>query len=166
LISFTARSITGERAQTEEVELDQARGLDVVLVELRDHAAAFFVGIQGREFRELRRSNHHATGVHAGVARQAFQRASEIDEVLDLLVFLVEPLELGLLLERVVQRDAELEGNELGDLVHVAVAHAQHAAHVAHHGLRGHGAVGDDLRDLLSAVLVRHVFDDAGRGRP
>ena len=28
----------GERAQAQEVELDQARGLDVVLVELRDHA--------------------------------------------------------------------------------------------------------------------------------
>ncbi len=43
----------GERAQAEEVELDQARGLDVVLVELRDHAAALFVGVQRRELGEL-----------------------------------------------------------------------------------------------------------------
>src|SRR6188768_1712731 len=49
------------------------------------------------------------------------------------------------LLQRVVERDTELERNELGDLVDVAVTHAEHAAHVAHHGLRRHGAVGDDL---------------------
>ncbi len=62
---------------------------------------------------------------------------------------------------RVVQRDAELEGNELGDLVDEAVTHSEHATDVAHHGLRGHGAVGDDLRDPLAAVLLRHVLDDA-----
>ena len=99
--------------------------------------------------------------MHAGVAREAFERARQVDEVLDLLVFLVEALELGLLLERVVERDAELERNQLGDLVDEAVAHAEHAAHVAHHRLRGHGAVGDDLRDALAAVLLRDVFDDA-----
>ena len=62
---------------------------------------------------------------------------------------------------RVVERDAELERNELGDLVDVAVTHAEHAAHVAHHRLRRHGAVGDDLRDALASVLLRDVFDDA-----
>ena len=145
----------------EEVELHQARGLDVILVELRDHAAALVVGVQRGELGQLRRRDHHATGVHAGIARQPFERPREIDEVLDLLVFLVETLELGLLFERIVERDAELEGNELGDLVDVAVAHAEHATHVAHHGLRRHGAVGDDLRHAFAAILLRHVFDDA-----
>ena len=88
-----------ERAQSEEVELHEARGLDVVLVELRDDAAALVVGVQRREFRELRRRDHHATGVHAGVAREALERTREVDEILDLLVFLVETLELGLFLD-------------------------------------------------------------------
>ena len=150
-----------QRAQTQEVELHEARGLDVVLVELRDDAAALVVRVQRRELRQPRRRDHDATRVHAGVARQALERAREVEEVLDLLVVLVEPLELGFLLDRVVERDAELEGNQLRDLVDVAVAHAEHATAVAHDGLRGHRAVGDDLRDALAAVLLRDVLDDA-----
>ena len=153
--------MTVKRAQSEEVELHQAGGLDVVLVELRDHAAALVIGVQRREFRQLRGRDHHAAGVHAGVAREPFERLRQVDEVLDLLVFLVEPLELGLLLQRVIQRDAEFEGNQLGDLVDVAITHAEHAAHVAHHRLRSHGAVGDDLRHAFAAIFLRHVFDDA-----
>ena len=37
----------------------------------------------------------------------------------------------------------------------------EHARDVAHHGLRGHRAVGDDLRDALAAVALRHVVDHA-----
>src|SRR5207248_7657103 len=66
---------------------------------------------------------------------------------------LVQLLQLRLLLERLLESDTELEGNELRDPVHVAVAHAEHAADVAHDGLRGHGAVGDDLRDSLAPVF-------------
>ncbi len=80
--------------------------------------------------------------------------------LLDLLLGVVEALELRLFLQRVIERDAELEGNELRDPVDKAVGHAEHAADVAHHGLRRHGAVGDDLRDALAAVLLRHVVDD------
>ena len=93
-------------------------------------------------------------GVHAGVAGEALERARQIDELAHLILVLVEALELRLLLERAIERDAELEGNELGDAVDVAVGHAEHAPDVAHHRLGGHGAVGDDLRDALAAVLA------------
>ena len=64
----------GERAQSQEVELDETRGLDVVLVELRDDAAALVIGVQRRELGELRRRDDHATGMHAGVAGEPFER--------------------------------------------------------------------------------------------
>ena len=81
--------------------------------------------------------------------------------VLDLLLGAVQALELRLLLERIVERDAELERNQLGDAVDVAVAHAEHAPAIAHHGLRRHGAEGGDLRDAFGAVLALHIVDDA-----
>ncbi len=99
--------------------------------------------------------------MHAGVARQTLERARQIDEVFDLLLGVVELPELRLLRERILQCDAELERHELGDPVYITVAHPQHAAAVAHDGLRRHGAVGDDLRDALSPVLLRNVVDHA-----
>ena len=98
--------------------------------------------------------------MHAGVACQPFERAGEVDEVPDFILRLVQLVELRLLRERVLESDPELEGDELRDPVHVAVAHAEHAADVAHDGLRGHGAVGDDLRDSLPPVFVGDVLDD------
>ena len=70
----------GERAQTEKVELDQADGLDVVLVELGDHALPAFFTVQRAEIGQHGRRDHHAAGVFAGVARQAFQRQRHIDD--------------------------------------------------------------------------------------
>src|SRR5882757_9725370 len=97
--------------------------------------------------------------MHAGVAGYTFERARQIDEVLDLLFGVIQALQLGFLSQRIIQRDPELERNELRDLVHVAIAHAEHAAHIAHHSLCRHRAVRDDLRDSLTAVLDGHVLD-------
>ena len=149
----------GERAQPQEVELHQPRRLDIVLVELGDDAAAGRIAVQRREVGQHRGGDHDTPGVHAGVAGQAFERARQLDEVSDLVLALVQALELRLLLQRAIERDAELEGNELGDAIDVAVGHAEHAADVAHYGLRRHGAVGDDLRHALAPVLFRDVID-------
>ncbi len=151
----------GQRAQAEEVELDEARGLDVVLVELRDHAVAVRLAVERREVGEHRRRDHHAAGMRAGVAHQSFERARQVDQLAHLVLGLVAPPQLVLLGERVVERDAELERDQLGDAVDEAVAAAEHAGHVAHHRLRRHGAVGDDLRHAVAAVALGDVLDDA-----
>ena len=52
------------------------------------------------------------------------------------------------------------KGIELGQLVAEIVGQIQHAAHVAHHCLGGHGAKGGDLRNAIGAVLGPHVIDD------
>ena len=148
-----------EGPQAEEVELHEARRLDVVFVELRDDASARGIAVERREVGENRGSDHHATCVHAGVAGEALEGAREVDQVAHLILVLVEALELRLLLQCGIERDAELEGNELRDAVDETVGHAEHAPDIAHHGLRRHGAVGDDLRYALAAVLLRHVVD-------
>ena len=83
------------------------------------------------------------------VACEPFELLREIDQTADLVFLLVDRAQLGVVGERLVERDADLERDQLRDPVHVAVRHAEHAADVAHHGLRGHRAVGHDLRDAL-----------------
>jgi hypothetical protein len=92
--------------------------------------------------------------------RPSSERARS-SRVAHLLILLVEPLELGLLGERIIERNAELERNQFGDAVDEAVGMSEHAADIAHHGLGGHGAVGDDLRHAIVAVLGGHVLDHA-----
>ncbi len=150
----------GERAQPEEVELDQSGRLDVVLVELRDRRGAALLAVERREIREHGRRDDDAARVRAGVAGEPFERAREIDELAHLGVALVQPPQLLFLLERLVERDADLEGNELRDLVDVAVVVAEHPADVANHRFGRQRAVGDDLRDALAPVLVGDVLDD------
>ena len=61
------------------------------------------------------------------------------------------------------QRDllAGLERDQLGDAVAEEVRQVEHAADVAHRGLRGHRAERRDLRHRLGAVLLLHVADHA-----
>ena len=119
--------------------------LDVVLVELRHEAAAGVVDVQRHEIGERGRRDHHAAGVLADVARDAFELEGHLHDLGDLLVLLDEVAQRLLLLHGLLERHADLEGNQLRELVGHAVGLALHARHVAHHGLRRHGAEGDDL---------------------
>ena len=58
-----------------------------------------------------------------------------------------------------VDGDADGGGNHLGHAVHFAVGQVEGAAYVFDGGLGGHGVEGDDLRDLLAAVLAGDVVD-------
>ena len=148
-----------QRAQAEEVELDQADGLDVVLVEMGDQAAATGLAIQRRVLRQRPRRDDHAAGVLAGVAGDALQRHGAVENGADLFLFAVTGRQLGLFLEGALQGDVQRAGDQLGDAVDETVAVAQHPAHVADHRTRVHLAEGDDLADPVAAVLPGDVVD-------
>ena len=75
-----------QRRQAEEVELDQADRLDVVLVELRHRRLRARLHVQRAEIGELARRDQHAAGVHADVARQAFELRGERQQLAHLLL--------------------------------------------------------------------------------
>ena len=86
--------------------------------------------------------------------------ARQIDQLAHFGFALVQAPQFLFLLERLVERHADFQRNQLGDLVHVAVRMTEHAADVAHHRFGGQGAVGDDLRNAVAAVLVGDILDD------
>ena len=51
-------------------------------------------------------------------------------------------------------------GDQLGEAVDFGEVHVEDAADVLDGGARAQGAEGDDLRDLLAAVLLGDVLDD------
>ena len=70
-------------------------------------------------------------------------------------------LELGDAVDRLVEGDLQLRGNELGDGVNLSERHADDSADIADDGFGAHGPEGDDLTGIGLAVLVHHVLDDA-----
>jgi hypothetical protein len=144
-----------------KVELDQPGRLHVVLVELRDRRLPALFAVQRGEVRQHGGRDHDATGMTPGVARQPFEGLREVDEAAHLVLGFVQPAQFRLLGQRLLQRHADFERNQLGDPVREAVGMPQHAADVPHHGLRRHAAVGDDLGDAVATVTARHVIDHA-----
>ena len=69
-------------------------------------------------------------------------------------------LSCGRQLQRLGELDAQLVGHGLRDPVHVAVAHAHDPADVADGRAGEHRAEGDDLGDVVLAVLAADVVDD------
>ena len=163
----------GQRAQAEEVELDQTDLLDIVLVELGDHAVAAGFAVERRVVGQRSRRDDDAAGMLAGVAGQVLELEGEVDEVVHGVVGLVEFPELGDHAVRFLARffaaaedvaEAQIERphrNQLGDAVDLAIRHAEHASAVAQHGLGRHRAEGDDLADMVAPVFRRHVLDHA-----
>jgi hypothetical protein len=77
----TARSMIVSVRSPRKSNFTRPACLDVVLVELRDDAAAAGLAVERREVGQHRRRDHYAARVRAGVARQALERAREVDQV-------------------------------------------------------------------------------------
>ncbi len=150
----------GQRTQAEEVELHQTGLLDVVLVELGHQAATLLVASDRREVGELGWRDHHTTGVLTGTASNAFELERHLPDFPGVLVNGEEVAQRLLHFVGLFQRHADFEGNHLRQPISQAVGLALHPRHVAHHGLGGHGAEGDDLADRITAICLGHVIDD------
>ena len=105
-------------------------------------------------------ADHDAGGVDRVLADEPLERLRQVDDLADDLVGVVGLLQLGARLQAVVEVDLRALGDQLRDLVDGAVRDVEHAARVAHGGARHHRPEGDDLGDLVAAVLLGDVVDD------
>ncbi len=149
-----------EVGQAEEVELEQAQGLDPVHLVLGHQRVGVRGPLERHQLGQRLAADHDAGGVRGGVAGDALELAREPDQLRDLRVGVVHLLELRRHDQGLVELDPELVGDGLGDPVDLAVAHAQHAADVADRRPGQHRAEGDDLGDVVLAVLAADVVDD------
>jgi hypothetical protein len=148
-----------ERAQSQEVHLQEADALDLLHRPLRRDFVSRSL-VERRIVGDCRRCNDDAGGMDGRMPRHALQSSGDRKQFLHPGIVLLEILERLALLERLVERHVQGRRNLLRHLVHVGERHLQHAPDVAHDCLRLHRSEGDDLRDVLAAVLSRDVLDD------
>src|SRR5437867_2553451 len=110
---------------------------------------------------EASSTNVVGRGLHAGVTRQAFEFRADVDDLSDFLVVAHEVGERRRFFHCGGKSHVRSAGNGLGHFVDEAVRQSENAADIADNRLRGHRSERDDLRDILFAVLVAYVFDDA-----
>ena len=154
----------GERAQAQEIELDEAHLLHAPHVELAHHFARSGVAVEGDGLDQRAGADHHPRRVDGCVTRETLQAARSGEQLGDLAVRIHARPQFLALLQGLVEADPQRLGDQLGNAIHGAVGHAQHAPHIAHGSPRLQLPEGDDLGDALAVVslavvLLRHVAD-------
>ena len=158
--------------QPQEIHLEEAGVFGHRVVKLRARHVAVLGGRDRNKIGDVIRGDDHATGMDPRVAHAAFQHAGGLQSLSFQGGLLADGLQLfhhgkafasHLLLQRlVVEAEHLLERDvrdELGEAIRVAQRQFHDARRVSDGRLGGHGTVGDDLGDLVGAVLVNHVVD-------
>ena len=96
------------------------------------------------------------------MARQSLQTPRHLDQFRHARLAFFKLPHFGRLRERVLQRDVQDVGHQLGEPVHLVEGHIQGAARVTDDGLGAHRTEGDDLAYVLAPVLLRDVVDHVG----
>ena len=145
--------------QAEEVHLHQPSAFDVVHRPLGDHFLFARHPLQRHIFHQRPIGNHDRRRVRADVAGQAFDAASQVDELTDLRVTLAERGQLAAGRGRLGDRDAQLIGHEGHHGVDAGNRHAQRPADIADRRPGRQRAEGADLGDVGLAILPLHIVN-------
>ena len=148
-----------ERAEAEEVHLEEAHAFDLLHCPLRDDFVLLAL-VERNELGQRPRRDHHAGGMHRRMTGHALEASRDGEQLLDPLVLLLHLFQDGVFLERFGQRHIERRRDRLRHLVGIGVGDVHHPRHVADDGPGLHRPERDDLGDVFAAVLVRDVLDD------
>ncbi len=146
--------------KAEEVELEEAEGLDPVHLVLGHEPVRVGRPLERHELGQRLAADDHPGGMGGGVAGDPLELLGEVDEAADLRVGVDHLAERRRRRHGVLEPDPELVRHGLGDAIDLAVAHPEDPADVAQGRPGEHRAEGDDLGDVVLAVLAPDVGDD------
>src|SRR6185369_8374339 len=146
--------------QAEEVELHQPDLFYILHRILGIDQPCLLVLVHRAELFQHIRRHHHPGGMGGSVACQTFEAEGDFNQVVHLLVGSNQLPEFRLLLQRLFESDPQHLGNQLGNPVNVAIAHIECPADIPDDTPRRHGTKGDDLTDLVPAILFGDVLDN------
>src|SRR2546427_11871586 len=95
------------------------------------------------------------------VPRQAFEPFGDFDEFLGRAIVWNQSLQVGTLIDRLLERNVQLRRNQFGDSVDFGIGHPQAPALISNDAPCSHSTESDDLRNILAPVLFCHVIDNS-----
>ena len=154
-----ANAITdnSQRAQTQKVHLQQAKLFHFIFIVLGDDATITAL-LQRYVIFHIMRRNNNTSSMRACITRQALYALRKINQLLDLWARIVRLTEVLAAVQRLLQRNAQLTRNQLGDFVDLTIAHAKRLADVAHCRARLQCTEGNNLRHTLLSVTAYYII--------
>ena len=151
----------GERLEAEEVELHEARLLDVFHVVLRRRNGRARIAVERHQVFQRTVADDHARRMGGGIAVQPLEFQRDLEQGLHRRVAVALLLQPGFAIERLLQRQriGRIVGDQFRQPVDLAIGHLQHTAHIARHGARLQLAEGDDLCNPVRAIALLHISD-------
>ena len=98
--------------------------------------------------------------MHGGIAREALEAFRHVDKIMDLLILLVPGLQVRIHRNCPIQRDVQLLGDHLGDLIRLRVGQVEDAGYVTDDTAGSHRTERNDLNDPVPPVLPNDIVDD------
>ena len=98
--------------------------------------------------------------MHGGIAREALETFRHVDKIMDLLILLVPGLQVRIHRNCPIQRDVQLLGDHLGDLIRLRVGQVEDAGYVTDDTAGSHRTERNDLNDPVPPVLPNDIVDD------
>ena len=152
----------GQRLEPQEVHLEQPDRLHEMTVVLRAEQRVLVRGFDGDGLGERIAADDDAAGVHADLAHGAVEFLHDAEDAARHLGAVLEFVaQVGAGLERVVERGLGAVGDEAGEAVRLGDVDVEGARDVLDADLGRHRAEGDDVRDVVGAVLVHDPGEDA-----
>ena len=148
-----------ESPEAQKVHLEKSQLLDGGHGELSGRRTVLGTG-QGDKILRRLRADDDTRRVDGGVPGQALQAQAHVDQLVNAFVSFIGTPEVRALFESLLQGDAQLLGDHLGDGIDIAVGQVHDAADIADDAAGRHGAEGDDLHHPVFAVFFRDIVDD------
>ena len=98
--------------------------------------------------------------MHGGVSWQSFQLFTHVDQIMNLLVFLIELPEFRIQFQRTTQSNIQLIGHHLGDTVSEIIGHIQYTRHIPDHTFGCQSTKSNDLYHLILTVFTFYILDN------
>ena len=172
---FTARIDDAQGFESEEIHLEQPCIFHHIVVELSGHHHGLFGPHDGNQVVHLFGSDDHATGVDTGIPERSLDLHGRAQHATPALVYFGDAFQLIGVVELLpvvdqfsqfpvctVEQLTELQPvrHEFGQAVDLFDGDVQYPRSIADGTLCGHGAVGDDVRHLVTAVGIDDVLND------
>ena len=145
-------------SKSEEVKLQEADILDIILGELDDNG--FVISGQRRDFTNRLAGDDDPGRMRRGVPGHALELPGKVNDPPRCLIRLVEFIEIGVHLKGQVDGHLEQGGNHLGDPVRFGVGDIQGTAHIADNGPGRQSTEGNHLTDMIGSVFLGYIIDD------
>ena len=145
--------------ETQEIHFQKSQLFQCCHGKLRDNGTILCSG-KGYVFRYILLADHNTCRMHGGMPRKPLQTFCQIDQTMDIVLFLVSLAKLRIHSQCLVNGDIQLLWNHLGDGVHLGIRHIQNTAYITNDTAGCQCTEGNDLNHAVITIFSSYIINN------